>query len=798
MKKITKNSLFKLNLCVCASMVSTLMAYSGYSHSQLLLGESSAALELVPYTLQEKISVYKLANMSNLTIEQLNHLNTNMIRGRTTLSKGETIYLPANSELLGLATANTKKTENITTQAKPVIEDKSITTPQTANAPVVNSSNENSTEPTVQTAVNSSSRSPTAIESTEMSELSAITSKEVPAGLIAAPTGPTELNEKLPTNPTIPVDSQELNASISNNLAKNQTVMTADLSGNTQIASEIEKTPNSVSSSAEAVALPSPILAKENAIPAIDPKQAQLAASKKLVSPISPEDYDVNLPNLGSEENNQADLSKESPIDESKNIPSIISNQVEALANQFGNAQISINANENFDYKLSEFKFLTDIIQTNNSIFFTQFGITHQKDIARHNAISHLGFGYRHDLESMRLGVNTFVDSDLKNMSRLSVGGELRTDYLSFSTNYYTPLDGWSSATSDETFLISGAKQKPAKGIDVNMKGYLPNYPQIGGGLSFEQYFGDNIALFGTDNIDTDPFAVKASIDYMPIPLITANASHRIGENNVHDSAFGIDLNYRFGLSFEDQINPNAVAKLRNMSGSRFDFVDRNYEIVFEYKAQASGVNISSPTQAFVNQIVQIETEIDGNIKPESYLWLVKTPTSAVEYSEKDLSLELTQEGNYQVQLQIKTQNNETKISNIIDINSTFAQSDSIVLEMVKDEALALPDVNAYSDLTSTHVVLNLRSANQSENHAISIPSLEWKDSSGEFCQGWCSLNQSNELLKAEVSPSSQGGWEIKISGSEKLVDSQLQFRATSTVNSNRILTESNTSAKFF
>ncbi len=58
----------------------------------------------------------------------------------------------------------------------------------------------------------------------------------------------------------------------------------------------------------------------------------------------------------------------------------------------------------------------------------------------------------------------------------------------------------------------------------------------------------------------------------------------------------GMDIIYRFGVPLSQQLDPDAVDVMRNLVGNKYDFVDRNYDIVMQYRKQEL-INISLPAE---------------------------------------------------------------------------------------------------------------------------------------------------------------------------------------------------------
>ncbi|STB73279.1 intimin [Citrobacter koseri] len=63
----------------------------------------------------------------------------------------------------------------------------------------------------------------------------------------------------------------------------------------------------------------------------------------------------------------------------------------------------------------------------------------------------------------------------------------------------------------------------------AGISGRRPGLPQLGGKLTYEQYYGKEVALFEVDNRQKNPHAITAGINYTPVPLITLGAEQRQG-----------------------------------------------------------------------------------------------------------------------------------------------------------------------------------------------------------------------------------------------------------------------------
>lgn len=178
------------------------------------------------------------------------------------------------------------------------------------------------------------------------------------------------------------------------------------------------------------------------------------------------------------------------------------------------------------------------------------------------------------------VGANTFLDYDLsRDHARMGLGAEYWRDFMKLGANSYLRLTSWKNSADFDDF-----EERPANGWDLRAEAYLPAYPQLGGKLIYEQYYGKDVALFGKDSLQSNPHAITAGVNYTPFPLLTFNAEQRQGKAGEHDTRFGLQLNYQLGVAWQQQTSPDAVHAMRSLIGSRYDLVDRNNNIVLEYR----------------------------------------------------------------------------------------------------------------------------------------------------------------------------------------------------------------------
>ncbi|BFI60401.1 hypothetical protein KD5_01510 [Yersinia pseudotuberculosis] len=276
-------------------------------------------------------------------------------------------------------------------------------------------------------------------------------------------------------------------------------------------------------------------------------------------------------------------LSNDNTSDAASNMArSAVTNEINASSqqwlNQFGTARVQLNVDSDFKLDNSALDLLVPLKDSESSLLFTQLGVRNKDS---RNTVN-IGAGIRQYQGDWMYGANTFFDNDLTGKNRrVGVGAEVATDYLKFSANTYFGLTGWHQSRD-----FSSYDERPADGFDIRTEAYLPAYPQLGGKLMYEKYRGDEIALFGKDDRQKDPHAVTLGVNYTPVPLVTIGAEHREGKGNNNNTSVNVQLNYRMGQPWNDQIDQSAVAANRTLAGSRYDLVERNNNIVLDYKKQ--------------------------------------------------------------------------------------------------------------------------------------------------------------------------------------------------------------------
>ena len=279
---------------------------------------------------------------------------------------------------------------------------------------------------------------------------------------------------------------------------------------------------------------------------------------------------------------------------------------------QYGNARIKLNVDDSFSLKDSSFDFLYPWLDTQDYVLFSQTSLHRTDDRNQTN----ICLGIRHFTpDNAMLGANVFYDYDLsRSHSRAGFGVEYWRDYFRLGVNTYFGLSDWKNSRDIDDYL-----ERPANGWDFSAEGWLPAYPQLGASIQFEKYYGKNVGLFGSDNLQENPYAVTGGISYTPVPLIKFSAQHKQGQSNVHDTTFGVEFNYRPGVSLAEQLSSDNVAVMREVQNRRYDFVERNNNIVLEYKKKhALKISLPESVQGEGESIIPVTLTINnasGGIK---------------------------------------------------------------------------------------------------------------------------------------------------------------------------------------
>ncbi|WET41338.1 Ig-like domain-containing protein [Citrobacter enshiensis] len=313
------------------------------------------------------------------------------------------------------------------------------------------------------------------------------------------------------------------------------------------------------------------------------------------------------------------------------------SSSAQQWLSQFGTARVQLNVDDNGNWDDSAIDFLAPLYDNKKSMLFTQLGLRAPDGRITGN----MGMGVRtFYVEDWMFGGNVFFDDDFTGKNRrIGMGAEAWTNNLKLSANTYVGTTEWHQSRDFNDY-----NEKPADGYDVRAEGYLPAYPQLGAKLMYEQYYGDKVALFDTDHLQSNPSAVTTGLSYTPVPLVQLAVNYKRGQDSLDDTQFQVNFRYDLGRPWAYQVDPESVRLERSLAGSRYDLVERNNQIVLQYKKkdQQNVSNLSlqvtvdnSPSDGLTPNSAQVyATDKDG--QPVRNAPIVWSTTGSAKFATPD------------------------------------------------------------------------------------------------------------------------------------------------------------------
>ncbi|EFA4887067.1 invasin [Escherichia coli] len=275
--------------------------------------------------------------------------------------------------------------------------------------------------------------------------------------------------------------------------------------------------------------------------------------------------------------------------------------------NQFGTAKTQLSVDSDFSLKGSSLDVLLPFYNTPKNVLFTQFGMRDNDGRFTTNA----GLGHRYFTDNgWMLGYNVFYDVDWRNTNRrYGTGVEAWRDYLKLSANGYKRLSDWRQSPT-----VTDYDERPADGWDIRAEGWLPAYPQLGGKLVYEQYYGNEVALFGKSERQKNPHAITAGVTWTPFPLLTTGVDYRRGKNGADDTRLNLGLTYRIGEALAHQLDSSRVGAQRSLAANRLELVNRNNDVVLEYRKQTL-ITLQLPPDVYGAELTTVTLTPQVNAK---------------------------------------------------------------------------------------------------------------------------------------------------------------------------------------
>ena len=245
--------------------------------------------------------------------------------------------------------------------------------------------------------------------------------------------------------------------------------------------------------------------------------------------------------------------------------------------NLIGTARVQLGLDPYLALNDSALDLLVPLYDGGHDVLFVQSGGRRHDGRNTLNA----GAGVRLFRGHWMYGTNVFFDNDITgNNHRVGVGAEAWTDYLKFSVNSYFGMTGWHQSRDFEDY-----DERPADGFDLTASGWLPAYSNLGGTLKYEQYQGEKVGLLGKNTLERNPKAVTAGLNWTPVPLVTLGTDYR-KSGSQDELQMQAQFSWRFGEPLADQLSGDKVGAAHTLAGSRLNLVERNNNIVLDYRKQ--------------------------------------------------------------------------------------------------------------------------------------------------------------------------------------------------------------------
>ncbi len=275
-----------------------------------------------------------------------------------------------------------------------------------------------------------------------------------------------------------------------------------------------------------------------------------------------------------------------------------------------------VNLEDGAKYRSSEFDMFIPVQETTSSLLFGQLGFRdHDSSSYDGRIYANVGVGYRQEVNGWLLGVNTFLDADIRYSTCVAaLAGSLYRQSGLFRQLLF-PLTGWKTSAVHELH-----DERPAYGFDLRTKGTLPDFPWFSGELTYEQYYGDKVDLLGNGTLP-ESRAAGAALVWNPVPLLEVRAGYRDAGNGGSQAEGGLRVNYSFGTPLHEQLDYRNVGAPSNTT-NRHAFVDRNYDIVMAYREQASKIRITAmPVSGLSGTLVTLMATVDSRYPIEKVEW---------------------------------------------------------------------------------------------------------------------------------------------------------------------------------
>jgi Inverse autotransporter, beta-domain/Invasin, domain 3/Bacterial Ig-like domain (group 1) len=265
---------------------------------------------------------------------------------------------------------------------------------------------------------------------------------------------------------------------------------------------------------------------------------------------------------------------------------SALTEEVEAWLNHTGGkakvtADVGLGGSDSSDFGLD---FLWPVKVWQDDILFTQMSAHRWND---RNTLN-LGLGWRHTFSPHLLaGGNLFFDQDTtRHHNRMGIGGELWSDRVRTSANYYLPLSGWRHS-NDSMFNDDPDRyelyERAARGWDLNVETALSQH--VSASVGWFQWYGDKVDVNGTrSEASRNPHGLNVGLNWQPVPLLGVSAEQSFISGQSDNFTVGLNFHWEFGRKLSEMLATENATAMPSLMQSRNEFVTRNNNIVLAYK----------------------------------------------------------------------------------------------------------------------------------------------------------------------------------------------------------------------
>ena len=300
---------------------------------------------------------------------------------------------------------------------------------------------------------------------------------------------------------------------------------------------------------------------------------------------------------------------------------SVASEQVNKMVGKLGEnvkSQIQLTYDEENHQIRPTGKLLIPVYDTATQTYFTMLSLNEGYD---DRYLGHVGFGGRFypNAETLKnrgnwgFGANIFYDYDFtRSHKRYSLGAEFFYDTLALSGNIYQRLSGWKASEDFDSYLV---QERPANGWDLRFKWALPWYTPLQFTGGYTQWYGENVAPFGAsskDDLMEDPSVYDFGASINLTKSISLNYSHKKAEDG-HDNQVSLNFNIPLDNSIVHAFDLAESGEVNTINQTPYSFVDRDENMVLEYRERSNRFAINYLGQRGVNvHEFGLETGLDS------------------------------------------------------------------------------------------------------------------------------------------------------------------------------------------